>query len=67
MSVAKSVLEVEPTRLDWFNVGDMDGIVYRYARRGNSASSVVHVKGEYSGGPIRVVLYWFSLKWKLPV
>jgi hypothetical protein len=58
MSVAKSVGNVEPSQLDWLEVQDEDGKVYRYEKRGNAPNGLAkHVEGQWNGGPqIRAAL-----------
>jgi hypothetical protein len=53
MSVAQMVGEVEREKLDWLNIHDSEGNVWRYEKRGEAApDAVVHVEGRYLGGGV---------------
>src|SRR5262249_4864608 len=49
MSVAKRVSDVERTTLNWLKIDDEDGNVWRYGKRGNIISDVIHLECEYFG------------------
>lgn len=57
MAIAKIVRDVEPSSLEWLNIEDTDGNVWRYARKGNAdPDASVDVDGEFQGNTIRAVL-----------
>jgi hypothetical protein len=58
MAVARQVVEIEPTRMDWLTIEDTDGREWRYRRIGGAdLAEPPHVEGHLKDGhPFRAAL-----------
>jgi len=58
MSVARSVQEIDPSRLDWLTVEDTEGHIWKYRRAGAAdLAEPVHIEGHFKRGlPFRANL-----------